>query len=151
MVDRFHVWVHLFGIPFIYLFTDGLQFFLVKNDSGEKKMFCAWALDDFIMLLLGSAFAVVGWYIAFPYGLEKPSVIAVVRVEDVAAAAILVLWNIAYVHYYPDDASQKIAKTEVDIDGPAEASTQIVQVLESPVQGITENQTTAASIDSTHL
>lgn len=101
VVKRLHVWAHLVVIPLIYLVTDGLQYLIVKFESADKKMYRAFVFYDFIMLAVGGAFAAAGWYIVFPNGPDSPNLDNTVGVEEVAAAAILILWNIAYVHLYP--------------------------------------------------
>ena len=101
IIKRFHVWTHLIIIPLIYLVTDGLQYFLVEPEGKDKKKYHAFCFYDFIMLAVGGAFTVTGWYVAFPHKPDNPNITNAIGVEEVAASAILVLWNIAYVHLYP--------------------------------------------------
>ncbi len=97
-IKRFHVWTHLIGIPLIYFGTDGVQCFFSKPGSGDRRKYWSFFFYDSIMLALGGAFATAGWYVSTAH---DPVVVKnIVGAEDVAAAAILILWNIAYVHLY---------------------------------------------------
>ena len=105
-----------------------------------------YSFNDFIMFSIGLSFAIAGFF-AFPY---EPAHADVVRFEAVAAAAILVLWNIAYVHLYSpsiDDLgeSSKLLLERLNLSftddgqladpkGPVDASPEIVNFLKTLVR-----------------
>jgi len=98
-IIRYHSWTHLLGIPAIYLVFDALQRWSAKTQADQNR-FGSYSRYDSIMCLVGVAFAFVCWHIAPPLpSQDRP--IDYVLFENIAAASILVLWNIAYVHFYP--------------------------------------------------
>jgi hypothetical protein len=147
IVDLWHVWAHLIGLPLIYLLTDYCQkrFSMIENNMEDIKKYHKYSFYDCIMFFVGGSFAVAGLYAIHPGHLGSEAL----RFEDVAAAAILVLWNIAYVHLYSSSDELvsalkwlvdhfKLSFTQngdlVDSTGPVDAPPKIINVLKRLMQ-----------------
>ncbi len=114
VIDRAHAWVHLFGIAALYVSVDLVLVgkYHKLNDHSKVKMYSEFAFYDTILFVCGISFVWLAWKANLPIRDELDK--AKIGLELVAAATILILWNIVYVHLYPKKLATEAASVNMD-------------------------------------
>ena len=114
VIDRAHAWVHLFGIAALYVSVDLVlvEKYHKLNDHSKVKMYSEFAFYDTILFVCGISFVWLVWKEDLPIRDEMDK--SIIGLELVAAATILILWNIVYVHLYPKKLATEAATVNID-------------------------------------